>query len=194
MQPARLVMFTRYPEPGAAKTRLIPALGEDGAAALHRRLAERTIATLDETGLPVEIRITGAPGERFEAWLGGHRRFVEQGEGDLGARMQRATRPAPVILVGSDCPDLEARHVRHAALALADHPVAIGPAADGGYWLLGLAEPMDFLFGEMPWGTERVFSETMAQLDRQKIEPTVLETLADCDRPEDLDRWPDLVH
>ena len=189
----RLVLFTRYPEPGKAKTRMIAALGTAGAAALHRRLTERTLATMSKTGLPVKIRFTGAARDDFAEWLGSDRALVDQGDGDLGARMRRATVDAPVILLGSDCPDLAPHHIATAAAALETKPVVIGPAADGGYWLLGLAAPLDFLFDDMEWGSDRVLPETLARLRTRGIEPVLLETLADCDRPEDLARWPEIV-
>lgn len=193
MSEPRAILFTRWPEPGKAKTRLIPALGEEGAAALHRRLTEHTAAALRESGLAVEIRFTGANRERFEAWLDSSFGYRDQGEGDLGERMARAAQGAPVILVGSDCPDLTAEHLRQAANALKKNDIVIGPAEDGGYWLIGLGRPMDILFTDMEWGGERVFAVSIERLAERGIEPVLLETLADCDRPEDLARWPDLA-
>ncbi|GGE20292.1 hypothetical protein GCM10011529_28670 [Polymorphobacter glacialis] len=182
-------MFTRWPEPGRAKTRLIPALGADGAAALHRRLTERAVAACCASGLKVEVWVTGAPLADFAAWLGEHLLLVEQGDGDLGARLARAAATAPVVLVGADIPDLTAGHLRRAAAALADAPVVIGPAEDGGYWLLGLAAPMPPLFEGVAWGTSTVFADTVAKL---AVPPVTLETLADLDRPDDLAKWPAL--
>lgn len=193
MAAPRLVMLTRYPEPGAAKTRLIGALGAAGAADLHRRLAERTAAAMRASGLPGEIRGTGAPPEAFRRWLGDGFVHADQGDGDLGARMRRAADPAPAILIGADCPEIDAARLRRAAAALDEAPVVIGPAEDGGYWLIGLARPAGFLFDGMAWGTAQVLSETLARLAARGISPALLETLADCDRPEDLARWPDLV-
>ena len=189
----RVALFARYPEPGRAKTRLIPALGPDGAAALHRRLTERSLAALRASGLPFELRHTGAAPEAFRAWLGGAVPLVEQGEGDLGARMARAAADAPAILVGADLPDLAPRHLRAAAAALETHRAVVGPAEDGGYWLIGLREPMPFLFEPMAWGTADVLAETMARLAARGVAPALLERMADLDRPEDLPRWPDLV-
>ncbi len=185
----KLVLFTRWPEPGRAKTRLIPALGASGAADLHRRLTERTLAACRASGLPVEIRTTGAPVSAFAGWLGGADALVDQGDGDLGARLSRAAVATPVLLIGADIPDLTAERLQGAATALRTAPVVIGPAEDGGYWLLGLAAPLPELFDRMPWGTAMVYAETIARLETP---PVVLETLADLDRPEDLTRWPGL--
>ncbi|WP_211257528.1 TIGR04282 family arsenosugar biosynthesis glycosyltransferase [Muricoccus aerilatus] len=189
----RVALFARFPEPGRAKTRLIPTLGAEGAAALHRRLTERALSALRASGLPFELRHTGAAPEAFRAWLGEEVPLAEQGEGDLGARMAWAAADAPAILVGADLPDLLPRHLIAAAAALESHPAVIGPAEDGGYWLLGLREPMPSLFEPMAWGTETVFAETMTRFAAGGVTPALLETLADLDRPEDLARWPELA-
>ena len=192
VDPPRLALFTRYPTPGQAKTRLIPVLGQEGAAAIHRRLTERTLAMLRRSGLPVEVRATGASLDAFRAWLG-EVAIIDQGGGDLGARLARATRPAPVILLGADIPDMELRHVQKARQLLNRNPVVIGPAEDGGYYLLGLARPLDALFEGIPWGTERVLPATLERLRELDIKVGMLEPLADLDRPDDLARWPGLT-
>ena len=190
----RLVLFTRYPQPGQAKTRLIPALGAAGAAALHRRLTEATLATLLATGLPVEIWVTGAPAAAFEAWLGTGTPIRPQECGDLGARMDRALRPTPAILVGADLPTLAASHITQAAALLADGTVALGPAEDGGYYLVGLPAPAPFLFEAMAWSTAGVLAETRRRLQAHAVRHALLATLPDLDRPEDLARFPGLFN
>ena len=187
----RLVLFARYPTPGRAKTRLIPALGPEGAAALHRRLTERTLATLRATGLPVELRTTGASAAAFRRWLG-EVDCVPQGGGHLGARMRRAAAAAPAILVGADVPDLGPEHLLAAAEALARTPVTIGPAEDGGYYLIGVAKPLPWLFAPMAWGTDSVRTTTLDRLARRGVGATLLEPLSDLDTPDDLKRWPGL--
>lgn len=189
----RLVLFTRYPEPGRAKTRLIPAIGAAAAASLHRRLTERAVATLRASGHPIELRTTGADPDRFTTWLGDGLSPTNQGDGDLGDRLDRAAAQPPLILLGADVPDLRVRHLNSAARALETHPAVIGPAEDGGYYLLGLAWPMPFLFDAMPWGSDRVLAETLRRLDGHGVPYATLKTLADLDRPEDLARWPDLL-
>lgn len=188
----RVVLFTRYPEPGRAKTRLIPALGEDGAAGLHRTLTERTVIAAQEAGLDLEVRTTGAPIARFTDWLG-PLVIVDQGEGDLGERLDRAGPPYPTIFIGADAPDLTSVLLCNAADALANAPATIGPATDGGYWLLGLRQAVAGVFDGIDWSTERVFAQTMTRLEEAGITPIVLPELADCDRPEDLARWPGLA-
>ena len=187
----RVAIFTKWPAPGRAKTRLIPTLGPDGAARLHARLVEQTLAVVRASGLTFEVRVTGAGPPEFTQWLGDDVAIVDQGDGDLGARLARV--PAPMLLIGADAPDLTAEHLRAAAVALDRAPAVIGPAADGGYWLLGLARMMPHLFTSMPWGTDNVAAETIARLTADRIAPVMLPTLHDCDRPEDLARWPDLA-
>ena len=193
MIPPRLVLFTRYPQPGQAKTRLIPALGAAGAAELHRRLTEATLATLRATGLPVEIWVTGAPVAAFEAWLGRDAPIRLQGCGDLGARMDRALQPTPAIVVGSDLPTLAVSHIMRAAALLAGGTVALGPAEDGGYYLVGLPAPAPFLFEAMAWSTPGVLAETRRRLQANAMAYALLPTLPDLDRPEDLARFPGLL-
>ncbi len=184
----RVAIFARHPTPGQAKTRLIPALGDQGAAALHRLLVGRTLAAARASGLPFEVRTTGGD----ERWLGPVA-AVDQGEGDLGARLARAGPPYPTLFIGADAPDLTGDHLRAAAAALQESDAAIGPAEDGGYWLLGLARAVSGVFGGVDWGTDAVFAQTIDRLAKAGIDPVILPTLADCDRPEDLARWPDLT-
>ena len=188
----RIVLLTRYPEPGRAKTRLIPVLGAQGAADLHRRLTERTVAVVRESGLALEIRSTGAPVEAFADWLDCDA-VVDQGEGDLGARLVRAGPPYPTILIGADAPDLTAELLHSAVEALGRSAAAIGPAKDGGYWLIGMVRAVPGVFEDIDWGTDQVAAQTRARLTVAGIDPVLLPELADCDRPEDLRRWPELV-
>lgn len=189
----RLILFARYPAADTCKTRLIPALGPVGAAAVHRRLTERTVEILRASSGLVTVAFTGAGQSAFTDWLGIGIEFSEQVEGDLTDKLLACLAPGPVIFFGADTPDLQAHHVNAAISGLQTHEVVIGPAEDGGYYLIGMREPRPELFVDMPWSTERVFPETMARLDRLGIAPLLLDTLADCDRPEDLARWPDLV-
>ncbi len=92
----------------------------------------------------------------------------------------------------ADAPDLSAAHLRAAAAALATHDAALGPAVDGGYWLLALASPMPFLFDAVAWGTDAVCATTRERLAAHGRRWVELETLADLDRPQDLARWPSL--
>jgi uncharacterized protein len=193
----RLVLFARYPLAGAAKTRLIPAIGPDGAAQVHRQLTERTMAVLRETGHAVELHYTGADEADFRDWLGDGFALVPQTDGDLTDRLMAALDPfagsGPVIFFGADTPDLSADVVDDAVSALQTHQVVLGPADDGGYYLIGMNQPMPELLTDMPWSTDQVMPETLRRLAGLGVEPVLLQTLHDCDRPEDLSRWPWLM-
>jgi uncharacterized protein len=186
----RLVLFARYPTPGAAKTRLIPALSAEGAAELHRRLTERTLQILRSSSLPIEFYFTGADKTAFRELFGDGFVLVEQVEGDLTDRLMAALDPAPVIFFGADTPDLEERHVVSAVAGLREHDIVLGPAKDGGYYLIGMNRACPALLTNMPWSTDQVLPETLRRLTAMGIQPALLELLHDCDRPEDLVRWP----
>jgi rSAM/selenodomain-associated transferase 2/rSAM/selenodomain-associated transferase 1 len=195
----RLVLFTKFPVPGKVKTRLIPSLGAEGSAGLHRRLVLRTLRTARDAckqlGADLEIHFEGGTEEALHHWLGDDLSLVKQAAGNLGHRMETAFEagfrngsPATVI-IGSDCPLLTPQIIISAFHHLARSQAVFGPANDGGYYLIGLSSPIPELFQEIPWSTERVLSESLRVLDRKKIVPTLLEPLDDLDRPEDLVHW-----
>lgn len=186
-----IAIFARWPEPGKAKTRLIPALGAEGAAKLYARLLELTVREARASGLPFHLRITGDDPARFRDWLGDDLDVRDQGIGDLGEKLARV--PTPGLMIGSDCPGLTAALLREAADALATHEAVIGPADDGGYWLLGLRNPCRDLFTDMAWSTPQVFPETMRRLDALGIVPHILPELTDIDTGDDLEAWPELL-
>ena len=186
----KLVIFARLPVPGKAKTRLIPALGEEGAARLYARLLNRTVEEAKASGLSFQLRVTGGECTAFRELYGEDVEVVEQGPGDLGDRMARVEGPA--LIIGSDCPGMTAPLIRAAAGALDDRSVVIGPATDGGYYLIGFREQLPWLFAEMEWSTPSVFAETLARLAARGLGPAVLPELSDIDTPEDLASWPEL--
>ncbi|GGB67304.1 TIGR04282 family arsenosugar biosynthesis glycosyltransferase [Blastomonas aquatica] len=187
------VLFAKYPVPGYAKTRLIPALGPEGAAKVHKHLTERTVSTLLGADGSVEIRYAGAGETEFRAWLGDTVALVEQVEGGLTERLIDAVRPGPHIFFGADTPDLTGAIVRSAVAALESHDVVIGPAEDGGYYLIGMATARLGLLTEMPWSTSAVFPETMRRCAQMNLSVAILPVLSDCDTPADLARWPALA-
>jgi uncharacterized protein len=188
-----LVLFARYPTPGECKTRLIPAIGAEAAADLHRDLTERTVQLLCSSGAPVTIASTGARTTAFQAWLGEQVSIEEQVSGGLSERLLAFTDRAPVIIFGADTPDLTSAHINKAIEGLATHEVVIGPATDGGYYLIGMRKPYPELLANMPWSTDQVLRETLRRLDALGIEPLLLDPLSDCDRPADLKLWPQLA-
>ena len=185
----RLSIFARLPVPGQVKTRLVPALGEEGAARLYARLLALTVEVARESGLDFELRVTGGEVGAFQGLFGDDVPVVDQGDGDLGARMARVE--APALLIGSDCPGITAPLLRAAAGALEDRRVVLGLANDGGYYLIGYREPVPFLFEDMEWSTPKVLPETLARLAARGHGPAILPELADIDTAEDLAEWPE---
>jgi rSAM/selenodomain-associated transferase 1 len=196
----RVMVFARAPTPGEVKTRLIPALGEAGAAALHRRLVTHTLgAAADALIGPVELWCTPDTGDPFffdcERRLGVS--LHAQGQGDLGSRMRRAfesalARAPRAILVGSDIPALSAQYLRDADRALVrGDEIVIGPAEDGGYALIGLSRCDPELFRDIPWGGPEVLSKTRRRATALSWRLSELPALWDVDRPEDLERLPE---
>ncbi|RDC60481.1 hypothetical protein HME9302_01689 [Alteripontixanthobacter maritimus] len=186
-----LHIFARWPEPGQAKTRLIPHFGKDGAAAIYRKLLAHTVETARASGLPFVVRVTGAEPARFREWLGHDAEVVDQGDGNLSDKLARM--PAPGIALGSDCPGLTVDHLGEAAGALADHNACVGPASDGGYWALGLMRPMPWVFTGMEWSTDTVFDQTIQRLRTARASVAILPELSDVDLAEDLAAWPEFL-
>lgn len=196
-----LVIFTRFPVPGKTKTRLIPALGADAAADLQRRLTEHTLAgmmPLADAGVcAIEIRFADATLSEMQNWLGERHRLRSQCEGDLGERMAEAFSNAfeggaqRCAIIGIDCPALTANHVQQAFDALASSDLALGPATDGGYYLIGLTRAgagsvVPGLFDGMAWGSDTVLEDTLRRATHARVTHALLEPLDDVDRPEDL--------
>lgn len=191
MPEIRLHIFCRWPEPGKAKTRLIPGFGPDGAAAIYAKLLAHTVEVARESGIPFELRVTGAPPEAFQSGLGEDLTVLDQGEGDLTEKLARV--PAPAIVIGSDCPGLTPQHLWAAHDTLAIEEMVIGPASDGGYYLLGYNSDARFAFEDMPWSTDKVFEETLRRFVAQGIRPAVMPELSDIDTAADLEDWPDFL-
>ncbi|MGZ8284393.1 MAG: TIGR04282 family arsenosugar biosynthesis glycosyltransferase [Allosphingosinicella sp.] len=185
----RIVIFAKAPVPGRVKTRLIPALGAEGAAALAREMLERTIGEALATGLAVDLRGDPDPARWHEARAG--LVLTAQGEGDLGERLARAVRRTlgegeNILLIGADCPELDRHRLVAAAEALANHDAVIHPARDGGYALLGLKRFDPSLFEEIPWSTAAVAGETIARIEALGWSLHAGDTLRDVDEPDDL--------
>lgn len=193
---ARLLVFARPPVAGAAKTRLVPALGADGAARLHAALVRHALQQAAAAG-PRALELwcaAPAPGATLAAIARetGARVHTQAGR-DLGARMAHALTAAtadgvPAIVVGSDCPWLDATALRAAAMELESADAVIGPALDGGYVLLGLHRVEPALFGGIDWGTDSVLGTTRARLRTLDWHWRELAPRPDIDRPADLER------
>ena len=189
-----LIVFAKAPVPGFAKTRLAPALGNEGAARLAARMLDETLKQAVASGIgPVELCCT--PDMTHPSFIGAHERYeialTEQGEGNLGSRMQRALERAleshqRVLLMGTDAPQLDASHLRQAAAALHSHAAVFTPVNDGGYVMLGFAHTLPPLFDNIAWGSNQVMQQTRERIAIVGITHTEMPTLNDVDVPEDL--------
>ncbi|MFZ0614746.1 MAG: TIGR04283 family arsenosugar biosynthesis glycosyltransferase [Desulfobacterales bacterium] len=200
----QLIVFTRYPVAGRTKTRLIPALTPEGAAALQRQMTERLLDTVGRLArvrpLVVEIRFAGANAKSLKSWLGRDFRYADQGPGDLADRMTTAMAAAfdagaqAAVIVGTDIPGITAQIIGRAFDLLRQKDAVFGPATDGGYYLVGLrrrmrGQALPALFGGLSWGTSRVLSLSLAKAADLGLAVALLEPLEDVDRPEDLVVW-----
>lgn len=189
----RIVILAKAPVPGKAKTRLIPALGADGAGILAGQMLTHAIAEARAAEVG-HVELCTHPDPSHPDWD----RFIphylplsSQGPGDLGARMSRVARRIirggeKVMLIGTDCPDLDRHRLVAAALALDKHDAVILPAEDGGYVLLGLARYDPSLFKGIAWSTGTVAADTIARIEALGWSLHVGETLRDIDVPTDL--------
>lgn len=195
-RPPRIVVFAKAPVAGLAKTRLIPALGAQGAARLAAALLEHAVAQALASGAgPVELCVTPAPHDPLWSGLAPQASVTwsDQGDGDLGARMARAAQRTlsagePVLLMGTDCPELTAGRLQAAAASLTAADATLVPAFDGGYVLLGLNRFDTSLFAGVAWSTATVAQETRRRVEQLGWSLQTLPTLHDIDEPADL-RW-----
>ena len=194
-----LIIFSRYPEPGKTKTRIIRALGAVGAADLQRAMTEHTlktaIALASDRQTAIEIQFAGGNIELMQSWLGTDRLYKPQAAGDLGDKMRSAFEDAfargqqRVVIIGIDCPDIDSQILTQAFDSLLHNDLVLGVAEDGGYYLIGLNSPQPQLFRHITWGTELVLKQTKAIAQQLNLKVDYLTTLADIDRPEDLKIW-----
>jgi uncharacterized protein len=196
----RLLLFTRYPEAGKTKTRLIPELGAEGAALLQKRMTERVVAQANllgrRAGIKTVVHYDGGSREKMTSWLESVD-CVEQVDGELGLKMRSAFEHTfcgetdTAVLIGSDIPDITADLLKQAFASLLTKDVVIGPSQDGGYYLIGLvanhaSELFPLLFEEMPWSTRELFSTTVNRIEKAGYDVAILPILKDIDLPADL--------
>jgi len=198
----RLLIFSKFPQPGKAKTRLIPALGAEGAASIQKHLTEKTAASALKLSQKMEVNIefhfTGASLQEMISWLGEGSYHPQLGN-DLGQRMHSSFQRCfvdgaeKVVLVGSDIPGLNHQILQEAMQRIDSQTVSIGPSRDGGYYLLGLHHTMlpvlaQPLFTTIPWSSGDVFQLTSARVADSGYRLHLLPELLDIDLPEDLDQ------
>jgi rSAM/selenodomain-associated transferase 2/rSAM/selenodomain-associated transferase 1 len=203
----RLIVFTRYPRPGTTKTRLIPELGEKGAADLHRKMTENTLSQVKKLptsrDLIVEIRYEDGDEKLMKNWLGTGFDYRPQCSGDLGLRMKHSFEDAfkdganTAVLIGTDIPDITHEIIQKAFDILKQKNIVLGPAKDGGYYLIGLqrySQPsaISDLFTNINWGADDVLDKTLKVAKHAELSFKLLEVLEDVDNPENLKIWKQL--
>ena len=193
--------MARWPAPGRCKRRLAQELGAARAAQIQARLTVHTLAAAREArqvhGLELVLAVEGLGSRAAKRWGQAHGadRAVLQGRGALGLRMQRQFQRAAregssqVVLIGSDLPQLEASDLSAAFTSLGHRQGVLGPAQDGGYWLIGLRRPEPELLAGIDWGSAQVLEQTLAAMARRDLEPELLTRRGDLDWARDLLPW-----
>ena len=194
-----LIIFSRYPEPGKTKTRMIPALGAVGASELQRQMTEHCLniakKLLSSRNITIEVHFAGGNQELMAEWLGQDLEYVPQIAGDLGNKMRFAFDRSfelgtqRVVTIGIDCPDINQEILENAFDSLRNQDLVMGPAQDGGYYLIGLNQTIPQLFRNINWGTEKVFKQSQNIARQLNLSIDYLPALSDVDRPEDLEIW-----
>ncbi|WP_319780580.1 TIGR04282 family arsenosugar biosynthesis glycosyltransferase [Maridesulfovibrio sp.] len=191
-----VIIFIKFPEPGRVKTRIGRNIGNAAAAELYTAFVEDMLVNLDKAGLePIITYDPFQPPEKYKNWLG-NRTYIPQQGNDLGERMHNALLAGfrlgydSCLLTGSDLPDLKPESILQALKAIQKAPVCIGPAKDGGYYLIGFQKKYltDSIFTSMQWSTENVFQETISRLEKFNIDPAILPEHQDMDTVQDLKR------
>lgn len=190
-----VLYFVKVPAKGTVKSRLAEAVGADAAVEIYRRFVRDFLATLDRVSQPSVICYHPASaGRDIEAWLGPSRSYLPQEGPDLGGRMRDAFLRAfsrgfdRALLIGSDIPDLPPCVIEEAFDALRDHDAVMGPASDGGYYLIGFRRDslVDEVFTGLTWSTGTVFSETMEIFRLRGTSVHVVQEWRDVDTIDDL--------
>ncbi len=189
--PDQLLILLKAPVLGLVKTRLAAQSSDVFALDVYQQLAQRLFTNLSRFNT-VQLHFTPSSGRSLiEAWLRPAWTAHLQGEGDLGQRMQAAfsaafsTGAERVIMVGADCPDIITADIESAWASLHHHDLVLGPANDGGYWLIGLKKVYPELFNGIQWSTSHVLADTLAIAQQLGFRVHRLRTLTDIDTLED---------
>lgn len=204
----RLIIFTRYPIPGKTKTRMIPSLGYEGALTLHHEMTNHTLKisqqwlndypNSNQNPKYLAIYYHGGNQELMQLWLGKDHEYHQQSTGDLGEKMLSAIQESQqqnyqkIVIIGTDCPSLTPPLINQAFQQLNHKEIVLGPAQDGGYYLIGVKDTYPPLFKNIPWGTSRVFQDTINQIKQLQLSFSLLPILTDIDYPDDLWIWEEI--
>lgn len=189
----QLGVFARVPVAGRVKTRWTPPLSAGAACELYRAFLGDLFERIAPVRASISLFVAGEPAEELRSLMPRPWPVVAQSEGDLGTRMNAAFRhllTAPgsrAVLLGSDSPDLPLSFIKRAFQRLKHHDVVIGPAMDGGYYLIGLRAPVPALFEGVEWGTPRVAAQTLRIIAREKLSTALLPPWYDVDDANSLE-------
>lgn len=190
-----IFIMTKYPEAGKVKARLAQSIGEEAATGLYRAFVQDTLATVQAIDIPFYIAVHPPESqEKFAGWLGPSHNYFHQRGANLGERLHNgfttmfSEKYQKVIALASDCPDLPLEILRTAVSGLQTHEVVIGPAPDGGYYLLGFSQDsfVQNAFRNISWSTETVFQETLSRIEQETKRVQVLPEWLDIDNKNDL--------
>lgn len=195
-----LILFARVPQLGRVKSRLAADIGDAAALAAYEELGkacwhEVTMARRLMAARAIVAFTPGGESTAMRGWLAGADEYVEQGAGDLGERMldaidgQLRRGARRVVVVGSDCPTLSASTLTSAFARLENADLVVGPATDGGYYLIGVTRRQPSLFQDIPWSSERTLAATLARADTAGLRVAALETLTDVDTLAEWMEW-----
>ncbi|MDH3348038.1 MAG: TIGR04282 family arsenosugar biosynthesis glycosyltransferase [Desulfobulbaceae bacterium] len=197
----RLAIFTKFPKPGFAKTRLAATLGNEDAARIQQHLTEQVIKMTSPISSQCSVErvvyYTGGAEQQMKQWLGDQIALVKQQGKDLGERMftafleSRHKNIHRTIIIGTDCPFIDHHLLNQAFSSLTHNSLVLGPATDGGYYLVGVRtdlpqESLALLFENIAWGTDTVYQQTLTIAERLNISHFSLQPLNDIDQPADL--------
>jgi len=187
----KLIVFVKAPRPGSVKTRLAQAIGAQSACAAYSRMVAALLNQLRSLDA-VELCFTPQDAaDEIRHWLREGWTIRPQVNGDLGRRLGSAFEHSfnsgarQVVVIGSDCPAVTAEDVRKAWEGLQTHDVVLGPATDGGYWLIGLRQTQPALFQAIPWSSGQVFPETIKRIRQCGLRVQILRELRDLDTEAD---------
>jgi rSAM/selenodomain-associated transferase 1 len=187
-----VLVFQKNAILGKVKTRLASGMGELRALEIYRHLIQSTYSVLEDVLAPVWTYYSDFIPETINPPTA--KSFVQEGQ-DLGERMANAIARSfesgmeKVVLIGTDCPTLQSQHLNEAFEALSNSDLVLGPATDGGYYLIGMKRKADYLFEGISWSTAEVLSQTLAVATAHGLHFTLLDELSDIDTQEDWERY-----
>ena len=195
MSKEQLIVFVKAPRPGTVKTRIAQTAGAQKACAIYREMVDTVLSRLRSLRAAQLWFAPDDAGPEIVPWLREDWTARPQGGGDLGERLSRAFASAfangseRVVIVGSDCPEVKSSDIRAAWQQLQSHDLVVGPAVDGGYWLIGLRAPQPELFRDIAWSSDQVLGQTLQRAKTLGLRIQLLRILTDIDTEADWNAY-----